>query len=163
MTVRVLLREEEELGSKRRAFRWAEYCFLFVGLLALDYYIWVSLDATFYQAYESWSFDRQLKGQPASFHGYLEDELGLLWSWIASTSKSAEQSKPAETPAPSSAVSKPPDADGTAERPRVSREAKPKPLAVIGRIEVRRLRLNAMVREGIGEATLRRAVGHIPS
>jgi sortase A len=33
----------------------------------------------------------------------------------------------------------------------------------LGRIEIRRLGLTAMVQEGVDEATLRRAVGHIPS
>lgn len=38
---------------------------------------------------------------------------------------------------------------------------KPDP-AVIGRLEVPRLKLNAIVRRGIDEMTLRRAVGHMP-
>jgi sortase A len=36
------------------------------------------------------------------------------------------------------------------------------PLSLIGRIEVPRLELSAIVREGVDETTLRRAVGHVP-
>jgi sortase A len=38
-----------------------------------------------------------------------------------------------------------------------------RPDGVIGRIEIPRLRLSAMTREGADAATLRRAVGHVPS
>jgi sortase A len=155
MTVRVLLREEEELDSRGRRLRWAEYFFLFIGLIALDYYIWVSLDATFYQAYESWSFDQQMKGGPVSFPRYVEDEVGVLWSRIYADfmagAKAPHESRPTEA-----TTAKP-------TKPLAPGQPKPKPLSVIGRIEVPRLSLTAMVREGVEEDTLRRAVGHIPS
>src|ERR1700736_969191 len=154
MTVRVLLREEQDLDPRGRRFRWAEYLFLFVGLIALDYYIWVCLNATFYQAYESWSFDQELTNRPASLPRYIEDQLGVLWSRIyadlTAGSRSADELKRADTSAPTVSKQK-------------ENAPKPQPLSVIGRIEVPRLSLTAMVREGVEEDTLRRAVGHIPS
>lgn len=39
---------------------------------------------------------------------------------------------------------------------------KPEPAALIGRVEIPRLGVSAIVREGVDDATLRRAVGHIP-
>lgn len=136
MTVRVLLRDSVRRESKRRSIRWWEYLFLFTGLIALDYYVWVSLDSTVAQAYESWSFDRQAQGRPVSFARFLAAELGI---------KVGDPAPPA--------------------RPVPERRAAfhPKPLAVIGRILVPRLQLSAMVREGVGDDILREAVGHIPS
>src|SRR5437016_3164991 len=104
MTVRVRLREEEEFESRRgarrstqrRGLRWAEYFFLFVGLIALDYYIWVSLDATLSQAYESWSFDQELKGRPISVPGFIEDEVGAALAWIRSQPKARDETKSPE-------------------------------------------------------------------
>jgi sortase A len=154
MTVRVRVRNEEVPYPRRRSLRWAEYFFLFVGLIALDYYIWVTLDATFYQAFESWAFDQQMKNHPVSFHRYIEDELGTLWSWIHSEPRGTEEANPPESAtAPAEATLKPSPPPN---------EPKPKPLSIIGRIEVPRLQLSAMVREGVEEDTLRRAVGHIP-
>ncbi|MGI8743525.1 MAG: class D sortase [Bryobacteraceae bacterium] len=144
MTVRVLLRDSENLEGKRRGIRWAEYLFLFIGLIALDYYLWTSLDSTFYQAYESWSFDRQVKGRPVSFGRFLADELGIHFS----SGGEATVPNPATT---------------TLERSAIEPPASLKPFAVIGRILVPRLQLSAMVREGAGDDILRRAVGHIPS
>lgn len=148
MTVRVLLRESEKLNNKRRGIRWFEYLFLFVGLLALDYYLWVSVDSSFYQAYESWSFDRQAQGQPSSLARFLAEELGI---------------KSAPVPA-SNAEARGPAARGTPKSRRAAgSQQRLQPLALIGRISVPRLQLSAMVREGVGDDILRRAVGHIPS
>ena len=41
--------------------------------------------------------------------------------------------------------------------------ASPAEGAVIGRIEISRLKLSAMVRQGVSDETLREAVGHVPS
>jgi sortase A len=41
-------------------------------------------------------------------------------------------------------------------------EAPPAPQSVIGRLQIPRLNLSVMVREGADEGTLRQAVGHIP-
>ncbi|MEO8370253.1 MAG: class D sortase [Candidatus Solibacter sp.] len=40
---------------------------------------------------------------------------------------------------------------------------RPAPSAVIGRLSVPRLRISAMVREGVGARTLKLAIGHIPA
>lgn len=147
MSVRRLLEETEEVDRTTSNIRWVEYLFLFVGLIGLDYYLWTTLDATYSQAYESWSFDRQTRGQPRSFLRFLEEELGLK-------SAPAEASRPAVPQTPRFSAK-------TANRPTIL--PKPAPLSVIGRISVPRLQLTAMVREGVGDDVLRKAVGHIPS
>lgn len=162
MTVRVLLRDEEIPSPRRRNLRWAEYFFLFLGLIALDYYIWVSLDSVFYQGYESWAFDQQLKQQPVSFDRYAGDELARLWSTLWSRTQSGAPTAEAPAAPADSAAKAQEDARAQARTSLPPSQPKPKPLAVIGRIEVPRLQLSAMVREGVEENTLRRAVGHVP-
>lgn len=171
MRVRLLLRDSESWDWNRRIIRWTEYLFLFIGLIALDYYIWVSLDSTFYQAYESWSFDRQVKGLPVSVPKFLATELGLSSAEpdetgnadraAATESASATDTLPGdvrtESPSPSQTAKL--DAAGRAGSSSNTAE----PLTLIGRILVPRLQLSAMVREGVEDETLRRAVGHIPS
>ena len=159
MTVRVLLRQPEAMSRDRRAIRWIEYLFLFIGLIALDCYIWVSLDTTFYQAYESWSFDRQVKGLTVSFWKFLAAELGVSSPEFAD-SATADVTVPSGSTLPGDAATQPPSqgVTGSAER-----AAPVEGESVIGRILVPRLNLSAMVREGVGDETLRRAVGHIPS
>ena len=167
MTPRVLLRESEHQAWNRPALRWAEYLFLFVGLIALDYYIWVSLDTTFYQAYESWSFDREVKGLPVSFPNFLASELGLNFPDSAATASEASASTPGRPESVSQTlpgdVPAPPPRSGTSDRGNATAPHKAEAETVIGRILVPRLQLSAMVREGIADQTLRRAVGHIPS
>lgn len=43
------------------------------------------------------------------------------------------------------------------------RLARPKPGSTIGRMEIPRLRIDAIVRSGVDNGTLKRAVGHVPS
>lgn len=52
---------------------------------------------------------------------------------------------------------------GRSSRKAVSSSRLPSPTALIGRLSVPRLHLSAMVREGIDDSTLRRAIGHIPT
>jgi sortase A len=64
------------------------------------------------------------------------------------------QNAPASTPAPSDAA--PSSTPPPAPRPR------PSPRGLVGRIEAPRIGLSAIVREGVDDETLRRAVGHLP-
>ncbi|MDQ2947981.1 MAG: class D sortase [Acidobacteriota bacterium] len=164
MTVRLLLRDSGRSDWNQGIIRWAEYLFLFIGLIALDCYIWVSLDSTFYQAYESWSFDRQVKGLPVSIPKFVAAEFGLN---VADSDTSGAADRRADTDAASATDTLPGDTTRTEPQSRPSRSGTSPnpaaPLGVIGRILVPRLQLSAMVREGVEDDTLRRAVGHIPS
>jgi sortase A len=81
-----------------------------IGLAALGYYGYTLAYQHVYQAYENWSFDRQIAKPPIA---------------------------PA-TPRPASG-------------------------AVLGRVEIGRLNLSAIVREGVDDKSLSVAVGHVPS
>ncbi len=119
--------------------RLAEYVLLFAGLVLLDAFIWVKASAIVYQSWENWSFDQQVKGEPVSVCGFLRDELRF---------------GPGTLP--------------PVNRPLAGRPLERRPAAiprdeVVGRLEIARLGLRAIVREGSDEDTLRRAVGHLPS
>lgn len=45
----------------------------------------------------------------------------------------------------------------------LKKPARPKPGSTIGRMEIPRLRIDAIVRSGVDNGTLKRAVGHVPS
>lgn len=140
MTVRVEL-NGDRVAHSRHGLKWLEYLLLFFGLAAVDYYIWASAGAALSQAYDHWSFAEQLQGQATSVLGFLRNEIHSL-AGIHSLPARAGQ---ATTPRPQESANR------------------PQPMALIGRIEIPRLNLDLMVREGVTEDTLARAVGHIPS
>jgi sortase A len=107
----------------------------------LGCYACVYLDRTVYQAYQAWSFNQALDHKPASAVGFLLHSL------------------PPREPAP---VSK--DAGNAFSNlaiPRPSGGSLPARAAVVGRLEIPRLGLRAMIVNGTTEECLRRAVGHI--
>ncbi|HEY3458292.1 MAG TPA: class D sortase [Bryobacteraceae bacterium] len=115
-----------------------------LGLSGVGYYAYTLGDRYVYQVYENWAFDQQIAGRPGvTFEDYLRERtpFGFLTSKI---------SKPANTPAakperPPTAA--PPPVEGT----------------LLGRVEISRLGLSAIVKEGVSTHTLSTAVGHIPS
>jgi sortase A len=128
-------------SRRRRYLLGIEYFFLLLGLVALDCYIWVNTSSTLYQAYQDWAFDQTLRGLTPSVGGFIGEE----FSWFK-----AHQISNEPVPEPSQALAPLP-----AEKPPVHS-------MVLGRLEIPRLRVKVMVREGADESTLRRAVGHIP-
>jgi sortase A len=120
--------------------------FLLAGLAGIGYYGYSLADQYVYQAYANWTFDQEIAGHHVTFIDYLRAETPLRY--IA----------PAPPPAPT-----------IAEAPSITPEpgviASPRPAAgdLLGRLEIPRLRLAAIVREGVDDDTLRSAVGHIPS
>jgi sortase A len=131
---------------RRAGLRALEWIFLLLGLLAIDCYVWVNTSAVLYQAYEDWAFDQTLRGLQPSIGGFVRDE--TQWFFAG-----RQQMESAEAPKPAPSVS------GETPVPPMQPVA---PRAVIGRLEIPRLNLAVMVREGADEGTLRRAVGHIP-
>jgi sortase A len=124
--------------------RWVEYCLLFSGLIALDYFVWVNASSDLLQAYESWSFERDLTGQKTSVRGFLVHE------WDSLTGQNAEV----------------PAAEGKSGPTQEQPDQQMAPLqqrSVIGRVEIPRLKLSVMIREGVDTGTLMGSVGHIPS
>jgi sortase A len=130
-------------GAVLRALEWT---LLLAGLLAVDCYVWINTSSVLYQAYEDWAFDQTLRGLSPSVGGFVKDEMdGLLGSHQKPESAEAPRSEP-NGPLPNGPAL----------------ESPPAPQTVIGRLEIPRLKLAVMVREGADESTLSRAVGHIP-
>jgi sortase A len=130
--------------SGRRGLRVLEWVFLLVGLIAVDCFVWVNTSSVLYQAYEDWAFDQTLGGLTPGVGGFIKDEARWLTSGGRDKTETVEAPKPVPNPSETPSVG-PPVKD-----------------AVIGRLEIPRLDLTVMVREGADEGTLSRAVGHIP-
>jgi sortase A len=113
--------------------RWARLLFLTVGILALSYCAIVLSDRWFFQAYQTWRFDRALKTAQTSAASTQPPGTPPL-----STQADADRARAASL-----------GIDGLAGSP-------------LGRIEIPSIDLEAMIMEGVDGKTLRRAVGHIP-
>lgn len=136
---------------KRRP-RWAglllkaRLVLLILGLCALGYYGYTLGDEYVYQRYQNWAFDQQIAGHTAvTFADYLREQSPFAFL-VPPRSKSAVSTDtapaaPAPTPQP----------------------ARPAEGEVLGRVEIPRLNVSAMVREGVDAKTLSTAVGHVPS
>src|ERR1051326_8973635 len=135
--------------TRRSKTRWLEYLLLIVGLVAIDYTIWINIDSQVYQVYDEWKFERALHGDSTSIARFIFDETGLRRA--VGLGKPPERA-PEESP---TIVGK-----KAPEQPSPRRHSRDE---LIGRIEIPRLSLKAMVREGDDEGTLRHPVGHIPS
>ena len=132
------------LASASRVLRNTRVLLLFVGLCGAGYYTYATADEYVYQAYQNWAFDQQISGRRGvTFADYLRER--TPFGFLVGT-KSASN---ATTGAPPEPV--PP------EQPR------PAQGSLLGRLEIGRLNLAAMVREGVDANTLKIAVGHVPS
>jgi sortase A len=125
---------------RQRAFRWLELVFWCLAALALGAYAYVYLDRSVYQSYREWAFDRELEGKAAPVMGFVLHSIGA-----------GEEKQPA------------PPADRFEEFARKAEPTRPQlePDALIGRIEVPRLGIRAIIVQGTTNRALRRAVGHI--
>lgn len=118
---------------------------LILGLGGVGYYGYALSDQYIYQAYENWAFDQQIAGrQGVTFSDYLRDE--TPFGFLAGSAPA----KPA-TVTPATAR--------LAEQPL----ARPAEGSMLGRVEIGRLNISAIVREGVDANTLSTAVGHVPS
>ena len=113
--------------------RWAADLLMLVGIASMLLFAWSLLDGTFYQYTQKRQFDAEVAGGVP----------GIAKQLAVPEIRPQPQSRFQLVPTP------------------------PKPLGIdpllIGELDVPRLGLNVMVREGMDAATLRRAVGHVPS
>jgi sortase A len=113
--------------------RWARFCFLVMGVLALTYCATVLLDTWLFQAYQTWQFNRALEGAPTSAGAHLQ---------------------PAASPLPARAETEGARAQSLGIDVRAG--------SPLGRIEISSIGLAAMIMEGVDGRTLRHAIGHVP-
>lgn len=132
---------------RKSPLRWLEYLFLLVGLAAIDYIIWINVSSQVYQVYDEWKFERTLHGEGTSLAKFIVDESGLRR--VVGLGRAPEERMPeAQNPVASR------------EKPSGHRRNRDE---LMGRLEIPRLNIRVIVREGDDEATLRHAVGHIPA
>lgn len=118
---------------------------LVLGILTTGYYCYSLANERVYQAYENWSFDQQIAGRSeVTFADYLREQ--TPFGFLVGQKKVS----PVEATARESPRSQP-------------ETVRPVHGSILGRVEISRLNISAMVREGVDTATLSRAVGHVPS
>jgi len=148
--VRVDPRDEEvtaEVPSASRPWmRVVRLVLLLAGICGVGIYGYSTANQYVYQRYENWAFDQQISGHaPVTFLDFVREQTPL-GAVIGSTAvPSAPVRNPASSVEPEHQIAAP--AHGS----------------LIGRLEIPRLNLSAMVREGVDGNTLSKAVGHVPS
>ena len=113
---------------------WLERTLWIIGTVLLGGCAWSLLQAGIYQKFESWALDQRAAGQSASIGRFLESRVGLV--------KTSPPLPVAPLPA--------------ADEPSVRRGD------LVGRLEIPRLGMSAIVLEGDDDRTLRLGVGHVP-
>ena len=146
--VRVILDPPEKTRrrSARRLLGALRTLLLLTGVVALGYCAYVYTDARVYEAYENWSLDQQAQGKVTGVIAFLRDKTPLRYL----LSNPNTPSDTAET-----------DRAGNA-RDQESAPRRVPPRELIGRITIPRLGVQGIVKEGVDDKTLRRAVGHVP-
>ncbi|MGE5570731.1 MAG: class D sortase [Rhodospirillales bacterium] len=114
-----------------------------LAAIALGAYALVYLDRSLYQAFQQWSFQQALERKPANVPGFLAH-------MIRSGTGARESAEPGGTFRELHPAAKSP-----------SMKAFLKPGSPIGRIEIERVGLQAIIVESTTSEALRRAVGHV--
>ena len=125
-----------------KAWSYLERGTLAAGLLGVSVWLGSIAESAFYQRWQDWVFDHQLRGQPAGFDRFLTEQRDTVVNFVARTTD--------RHTAPPLARHSPPVTPSAPDR------------GLIGRLTIPRLHLSAIVREGTAEKTLRVALGHVP-
>jgi sortase A len=132
--------------SRHRLVRFVRAALFLVGLGGIAYYGYTLSDEYVYQAYENWAFDQKIAGRQVTFTDYVRERtpFGFLTVGLTSTPKLVTT--------------------GTTQSGNIQSARVLRPLngSILGRVQIARLNLSAIVREGVAEETLSRAVGHLP-
>jgi sortase A len=123
-----------------KTLRWIRLVLLLIGISALGYYGYTLSNEYIYQSYENWAFDQKIAGHAATFTDYLRAK--TPFGFLLGTQESAAPEESVQPKAPA------------APRPAVG--------SMLGRVEIPRLHLSAIVREGVDAKVLSVAVGHVP-
>jgi len=119
-----------------------ELVFLLVGFVCLGWAGYMTAQRVLYNSWQDYRFEQSLQGEPASLTGYLK-------YLSEGKSQRAESEQPAIEPTPPT-------------KERAAKSRKPEREELIGRIEIPRVEVSAVVKEGVDSHTLSRAVGHVP-
>lgn len=132
--MKFLLRSQRSYLRRAHPFlRWSAHLFFAIGTLALGYYGFVLLDAWFFQAYHAWRFQRALKDPDSSVGSSTHDHTAPPLPTLTGSNQVRRENPNRATAGGGS----------------------------LGRIEVPRIGLTAMIVEGTDAKILQRAVGHV--
>lgn len=133
--------------SRRAVLRWVERALLLLGVLCLGIYGFSILEAHFYEKRQNEELEQAL----------------------AAARRTETAKTPAEVPAQETEAladfRETPGDEEQETKPQEPKEPEPLPVddgSLVGRLEVPRLGLSAIVREGVASQTLRRGAGRIP-
>lgn len=145
--------------SRARRRRWlAEAIFLIVGFVCLGWVSYSYLESYIYQSYEDYTLNEQMRGHRGSVIGFMHH---LIFPHKPSSTTPTQ-----EEPSQQNGEQQPEtQANGTepAQPPTAGPKPRLMPRDLIGRVEIPRLSISAIVREGVDARTLKHAVGHVPS
>ncbi|MBV9306232.1 MAG: class D sortase [Acidobacteriaceae bacterium] len=120
-----------------------QLCLAALGLAGIGYYTYTLVDEHVYQSFQNWAFEQGIAGRSdVTFADYLSER--TLFGFLTRGNKEAKASGISQPPASADPI-------------------RPAQGAVLGRLEIARLHLSAMVREGVDDKILRVAVGHVPA
>jgi sortase A len=133
-------------SQRRRRRRWwkVEAILLLAGFLFLGWASWIWVEGQLFQLYDNYRLEQARKGEQPSIADFIQEKFG---------SHKPEAIPEAERPEPPGEAK---EKDAPAPKQKRDRSE------VLGRIEIPRVNVSAVVREGVDTKTLRRAVGHVP-
>jgi sortase A len=131
----------ESARVSRRTALLAEWLFLLAGFACMGWYLYSLSETQLYQSYANYKLEAVSRGQQSSLIGYLRHALGGA-DTLASLEGDAksEQKDPLDQP-----------------------QRKPRTGDLIGRIEIPRVNVSAVLREGVDDQTLKKSAGHVPN
>jgi sortase A len=115
-----------------------------IGFVCLGWAGYATAERIFYSTWQSYKFEQSLQGEQATIRGYL--------SYLREGSKVAPH-----------AADEQPTADLVPAPPRLPKDRRLTNNELIGRIEIPRVNVSAVVKEGVDTKTLSHAVGHVPA
>lgn len=134
-----------DMRALQRALRWSANICLVAGFLGVAWFLYWLIQGSLYQKYQSYQLDQSLRAQSAG----QADVPSVL---------SSQNEKPENTP--DRTLHPGPTQSRT--QAGVRKPRAPLDPGLIGRIEIPRVNISAIVREGVDSRTLNRAVGHVP-
>jgi hypothetical protein len=135
--------------SKNRIQRWIQNSLLVVGVVGLGLWAGANAAPVIWQDWGNWVFDQEIRGEAATITGYLaekEDEIvRSVEAWLG------------RAPTGKLSVPSPRGASPLVQRPPIGENG------LVGRLAIPRLRVSAIVREGVGrDVSLRQGCARRP-
>jgi sortase A len=140
-------------SPRRRRVSLLRILLLLAGLSGLGYYGFTIAKQYIDQAYENWAFDQEIAGRRATFNDWVMQNTPL-GEWTGYRPPAVTAILPGTNPKVAS------------QRPAPEQPGVPPSLpegTLLGKIEIPRLHLSSIVKQGVSAQTLSGAVGHVPS